>query len=333
MKRHQLKLAPMAAAIILLSAAGSANAGAYAYSFDHIFGFTIGNPTGKATATTSTSTSTTSALMSTPPAAPPPATPGFAPLNAPQAFVGSLGASPPPEDTFAPQGPTAFSYSRADARIFSTQFPSFPAGSTSIEAANVAEAHLATTGTASAIAKNGSTTGVTVDFSVASPTATLSFDFQANPYMSVFLHPSVGPGSSATAGLSLVFTITDALGNIVFNWAPNGVVDTGIVGGIENPGGDSANLNINLPITPPSVGPFIYDPTGCGAPTDPVQGTTCGVNFSALTNDLIAGDYTLTLNMLESVDIDAVKVPEPGTLSLLALGLAGLGVTRRRKAG
>ncbi|PLY48289.1 PEP-CTERM sorting domain-containing protein [Janthinobacterium sp. ROICE36] len=323
MKLSQLKLIPAAAALAMLCAAGSAHAGAYGYSYNNIFGLTINNPTGVITLANSTTISRSTATLNNVSVI----NGGAGSIDAPRSAVGAVTKG---ENNFTQQGPLG-TFSRGDAQIVSTQFPSFPPGATSTQAVNVAEAHLDGPGTADASGRNGSATGFSVNFVVGSPTATLSFDFLASPFMQVFLNNDVGLQSTATANLAVTFTITDAAGAIVFNWAPDGVIGSGIVGGTES--ADAANLNTNLGTTYLTRGNLLtYDPSGCGTPTGTGVGTTCGGAYGALTNTLLAGNYTLTLNAVESVDlVKQAATPEPGTLALLGLGLAGLGYASRRK--
>ena len=323
MKLSHLKLIPAAAALAMLCAAGSAQAGAYGYSYNNIFGLVIAVPTGQITVANSTTISRSTATLNGVSVI----QGGSGSLDAPRANVGAVTKG---QNDFTQQGPSG-DYSRGDAQIVSTQFPSFPAGSTSTQVVNVAEAHLdGPAGTADASGRNGSTTGFSVDFIVGSPTATLSFDFLASPFMQVFLQSTVGQLSTATANLVVTFTITDAAGLTVFNWAPDGVLGS-IFGGTEN--ADGANLNTSLATNFLTRGNlFTYDPSGCGTPAGTGVGTACGSNFSSVSNALTAGNYTLTLNAVESVDlVKQAATPEPGTLALLGLGLAGLGYARRRK--
>lgn len=322
MKLSTLKLLPAAAALAMLCATGSAQAGAYGYAYNNIFGLQIAAATGSITALNSTTISRATATLN-----------GVSVINggpglldSPRAAVGAVTKG---ENNFTQQGALG-NYSRGDAQIVSTQFPSFPPGSTSTQAVNVAEAHLdGPAGTADASGRNGSTTGFSVNFVVGSPTATLSFDFFSSPFMQVFLQSTVGQLSTATANLVMTISITDSTGATVFNWTPDGVVGSGIFGGTEN--ADAANLNTGLATNFLTRGNlFTYDPTGCGTPGGTGVGTACGGNFNAISNALSAGNYTLTLNAVESVDL-VKQAPEPGTLALLGLGLAGLGYASRRK--
>ncbi|MBB5607044.1 MULTISPECIES: EDSAP-1 family PEP-CTERM protein [unclassified Janthinobacterium] len=186
-------------------------AGAYGYSYDNIFGLVITNPTGSITVASSSNISR-----------------GTATLNGASVIRGGSGISDTPqaalgtvtkgENDFSQQGASGI-YSRGDSQIVSTQFPSFPPGAASTQAVNVAEAHLADAGSADASGRNGSNTGFSVNFVVGSPSATLAFNFLAHPFMQVFLNSDIGIGSSSTANLVFSFTITDAAGHTMFNWA------------------------------------------------------------------------------------------------------------------
>jgi len=322
MEASRFTLIPSAAAMALLVASGSANAGVYGFSYDNIFGLTLTNPTGTVAVTNSAYETRNTAILGGTSAT------NTGTLDAPQATIGPVIIG---ENHFTPQGPgpqiPGLSYARADSQIISTQFPPFPAGSISTQLVNVAEAHLASPGIAHADGRNHET----LSFVVSSPAATISIAFQADPYMAAFL-ASGGPGTVAVTSLEATFRISNSTGT-VFEWAPDGVVNqANILGGTEAQ--DGANLNLNRPTSSVTVPPGpIYDPTGCLAPTGAGIATSCGAMFFATTNALAAGTYTLEINTAEAVDlVKTAEVPEPGTLALMGLGLAGMCYAGRRKA-
>ncbi len=314
-------------ALLLLGGSGTASAAAYGYSYTSVFGLVISNPTGSVTLLSNIDLSRTTATLNGSGVI----HGGSNQIDAAQATRGAVSKG---QNDFTQQGMGNASYARADAQIISSQIPPFPPGSTSTHTVNVAETYLAGGGSADASGRNGSTTAMAVNFVVGEPGATLGFDFRALPFMQLYLDAQAGTGSAASTSLALTFSIIDENGQIVFNWAPDGIIGSGIMGGIE--ASDGANLNTGYAQTPLTSGNMLtYDPSGCGSPTGTGTGTDCGAEFSAITNNLVAGSYTLVLNMLNSSELLYVptdtSIPLPGTLPLLAAGLAALAVLRSRR--
>ena len=315
--------------LLLLADHGGASAAAYGYSYTSVFGLVISNPVGSTTLISNVDLSRTTATLN-----------GSSVIhggsNEIDALQAARGAVSKGQNDFTQQGMGNASYARGDAQIVSSQIPPFPPGSTSTHTVNAAETFLTGGGSADASGRNGSSTAMAVNFVVGEPGATLAFQFQALPFMQLYLDALAGTGSAATTNMAMTFTIIDENGQIVFNWAPDGNLGSGILGGTEL--ADAASLNTGYAQTPLTSGSvFTYDPSGCGAPTGTGIGKSCGGQYGAVTDNLVAGSYTLVLNMLNSSELAYVPgvtpMALPGTLSLLAAGLAalaGLGARRRR---
>lgn len=327
MKPSLFSCLTLALASLMAGASSHAGATAYAYSYSNIFGLTVSNPTGSIAVAGNTDISRSTATLN-----------GNSIIRGGNGFIdapqSALGVVTKGQNNFSQQGQGAASYSRGDAQIISSQIPPFPAGATSTHAVNAAEAFLFETGNADASGRNGSNTGLRVNLVVGAPGATILFNFQAAPFMQVYLDALAGPGSSSSANMSLSFTITNALGLTVFNWSPDGAVGSGITGGTEL--ADAADLNLSYSANTLTSGNLLtYDPLGCGAPNGTGTGSSCGGTYTALTNNLAAGNYTLTLNTINSADLAIFPtvqlVSEPGTLALLGLGLTGLCLAGRQR--
>lgn len=232
-------------------------------------------------------------------------------LNAPFAHIGAGGYV---ENAYLAvnreTSPTSFAL--ADASIDSRQF----AGDPFTRARNMAEGLLRENNTANATAGNSSATLLTSTF-ISTGNGSISFSFDADPFVRAYLIAATS-GSQAEGILALNFNIVSSTGAVVFNWAPDGVAG-GILGGVE--GSDPFTLNTSVTALPGNPGPLVYDPTGC-AP---------GGCFTATTNALAAGVYTLNLSMRETVNLQLVQIPEPGSILLLGIGLAALGATTRQR--
>lgn len=236
----------------------------------------------------------------------------------------NVGAVTVGQNVFTPQGqaPAGATYARSDSVISTDQLTS--GGLAFTDENQIAEALLNTSGTAGAVTSLLSTASLSVTFTVSGSSAnTLALSFSSDQLQALGIVAPTG-NPLVSSAVNATFSLTDSSFRRV-GWNPDGFVGGcnvagGFGGGAVTCTNELDPFSLNTTISSSTI-PTSFTATNGGVATN---------LFGITLNNLANGTYTFDLSSKTQVQIQQT-VPEPGSVALVGLALAGMGLALRRQ--
>ncbi|WNB77253.1 PEP-CTERM sorting domain-containing protein [Methylomonas koyamae] len=199
-------------------------------------------------------------------------------------------------------------------------------------ATQISEVEIAGTGTGNSDTKVTSTTAFNFVFTVGTDNATFDISFFANPNLFSSVNTPGLISDAAQSSVSVSFNLSGSH-NTQVSWAPNGAVGGVPVSDCDSSAGltctevsDTQSLNLTRILGPGNPNSNGYSDTRTG-------GVDAGLTyFEFKVEGLLAGTYSLGLTATTAAEAQQITVPEPGIVSLMGIGLIGMGYVGRRKS-
>lgn len=217
------------------------------------------------------------------------------------------------ENTFTFNGPGAGQYANADGKLFTASV----AGDASTHTTNIAESELQTGIIASSTSVIDSITKFTFQFSTTAA-GTLMIAFDAIQNMLAAISDPTGTAHQATGTMNTELKISNdanAADFVLYNPDGSTVTGCGVLGTSFTCTEANDPFSLNTSVA-----------TSTDGTSSPLVNSGSFLTFIGLKG---AGTYTFTLSEKKSTTLS--RVPEPGIMSLLGIGLLGMGLAYRRK--